>query len=95
MHQWNLVCLMGSSVGSSTTVVSRDTRQQSVIVVVKHHAPTDALLTSRQHQDKISSKKINKKTSLILCRVLLVIYKVLWLRSLSLVVVLKVSRQLG
>ena len=33
--------------GSATTVANRDTRQQSVGVVVKHHAPTDASLPSR------------------------------------------------
>ena len=75
MHQWNLVCLTGSSVGIATTVASRDTRLQSVRVVVKHHAPTDACLTSRQHQYKIDSKKI-KKASFNLCRVSYVIYKV-------------------
>ena len=69
MHQWNWVCLMGSSVGSATTVASRDIKQQSVGVVVKHHAPTDTHPTSRQPQDKISSKKINKKASFNLCRV--------------------------
>ena len=42
MHQWNWVCLTGSSVGSATTVASRDTRLQSVGVAVKHHAPTNA-----------------------------------------------------
>ena len=76
--------------GSVTTVANRDIRQQSVGVAVKHHAPTDAHLTSRHHQDKISSKNINKKAILILCRVLLVICKVLWLRSLSSVVVLEI-----
>ena len=95
MHQWNLVYLMQSSVGSATTIESRDTRQQSIGVVVKHHALTDACLTSKQHQDKIRSKNTNKKVSFILCRVLLVIYKVLWLRSLSLVAVLEISCQLA
>ena len=47
--------------GSAITVASRDIKQQSVGVAVKHHAPTDAHPTSRQAQDKISSKKINKK----------------------------------
>ena len=56
--------------GSATTVASMDTRQQSVGVVVKCHAPTDASLTSRLHQDQISNKKINKKVSFNLCRVL-------------------------
>ena len=65
MHQWNWVCLTGSSVGSATTVANRDIRQQSVGVAVKHHAPTNASPTSRQTQDQISSKKINKKLVLI------------------------------
>ena len=52
MHQWNWVCPIGSSVGSATTVASRDTRLQSIGVVVKHHAPTDACFTSRLQQDK-------------------------------------------
>ena len=56
--------------GSATIVANRDIRQQSVGVVVKHHAPTDNYFTTRQHQGRISSKKINKKTSLILYRVL-------------------------
>ena len=60
MHQWNWVCLMGSSVGSATTVASRDTRLQSVGVVVKHHAPTNTHLISRQHQGIISIKKKKK-----------------------------------
>ena len=49
--------------GSATTVANRDIRQQSVGVVVKHHAPTDASPTSRRPQDQIGSKKINKKVS--------------------------------
>ena len=83
MHQWNLLCLTGSSVGSATTVESRDTRLQSVGVAVNYHAPINAHLTSRQHQDKIDSKKLNKIASLILYRVHLLIYKLLWLGSLS------------
>ena len=59
----------GSSVGSATNVASRDTRLQSVGVVVKHHAPTDTRLTSRQNQDKIDSKKIDNKSSFNLFRV--------------------------
>ena len=95
MHQCNLVYFMGSLVGSTTTVVSREIRQQSGRVAIKHHAPTDARLISRWHQGRISSKKINKKASLILYRVLLVIYKALWLRSLSSVAVLEISRLLA
>ena len=40
MRLWNWVCHKGSSVGSATTVANRDTKQQSVGVAVKHHAPT-------------------------------------------------------
>ena len=70
MRLWIWVYLTGSSVVSATTVANRDTRQQSVGVVVKHYAPTDASPTSRRPQDQISSKKINKKVSFNLCRVL-------------------------
>ena len=80
--------------GSATTVVNRDIKQQSVGVAVKHQAPTDACLINKQHQNKISSKRKSKKASFSLCKVLLVIYRVLWLRSLSLVAVLKVSHHL-
>ena len=64
MRLWIWVCVMGSSVGSATTVANRDTMQQSVVVVVKHHAPTDTSPTIRRPQDQIGSKKINKKVSL-------------------------------
>ena len=47
MYQWNWVCFMGSSVGSATNVANRDIKEQSVGVVVKHHAPTDGSPTSR------------------------------------------------
>ena len=47
--------------GSATTVANRDIRQQSVGVVVKHHAPSNASPTNRRPQDQIGSKKINKK----------------------------------
>ena len=95
MHQWNLVCRMGSSVESATTVVSMDVWLQSVGVVVKHHAPTDACHTNRWHQDKISSKKRSKKSSFNLCKMLSVIYKVLWLGSFKLVKVPIVSYRLA
>ena len=95
MHQWNLVCRMGSSVGSATTVISMDIRLQSIGVVVKHHAPTGTNHTNRQYQDKISSKRRIRKASFNLCKVLLVIYKVLWLESLSLVKVPIVSHHLA
>ena len=62
MHQWNWVCLMGSSVGSATTVANRDIKQQSVGVAVKYHTPTNACPTSRRPQDKVRTKKINKKS---------------------------------
>ena len=81
--------------GSATTVASRDKRLQSVGVVVKHHAPTDACLTSRQNQDKIDSEKINKKDSFNLYRVPQVIYKVFYLMSLSLLAVLEISCRLA
>ena len=55
--------------GSAIPVVSMDIRQQSIGVVVKHHAPTGASLTSRLLHDKISNKKISKKASFSLCRV--------------------------
>ena len=58
MHRENWVYCMGSSVGSATTVASRDIRLQSIGVAVKHHAPTDAHLISRQRQGRNSSKKI-------------------------------------
>ena len=63
MHQWNLVCFMGSLVGSATTVVSMDIRLQSVKVAVKHYAPTNTCYTNRRHQDKIDSKKKSRKAS--------------------------------
>ena len=47
MYQWNWECLIGSSVGSATTVANRDIKQQSVGVAVKYHALTDARPTSR------------------------------------------------
>ena len=56
---------MGSSVGSAKTVVKRDIKQQSVGVVVKHHAPTNTRPTSRQLQDKRIIKKINRKLVLV------------------------------
>ena len=61
---------MGNSVGSAIPVVSMDIRQQSVGVAVKHYAPTGASLTSRLPHDKISNKKISKKPSFSLYRVL-------------------------
>ena len=36
MRLWNWVCHKGSSVGSATTVANRDTKHQSVRVVVKY-----------------------------------------------------------
>ena len=77
--------------GSAAIVASRDTGLQSVGVVIKYHAPTDACLISRWQQVRISSKKINKKASYILCRVLLAICKVLWLGSPNSVAVLEIS----
>ena len=65
MYLWSWVCLMGSSGGSATTMANRDTRQQSVGVAVKHHAPTDASPTSKRPQDQIGSKKINKKLVIV------------------------------
>ena len=54
---------------SAILVVSIDIRQQSVGVMVKHHAPTNAHPTSRCKQDKVSNKNINKKSSFNPCRV--------------------------
>ena len=65
MHQWNWVCLTGSSVGSAIIVANRDIRQQSIRIAVKHHALTNASPTSRLPQDQISSKKIEKKLVLV------------------------------
>ena len=95
MRLWIWVYVTGSSVVSATTVASRDTRQQSVGVAVKHHAPTDASHTNRRPQDQIGSKKINRKVNFSLCRALLVVFKVLWQGSLSLVKVLIVSHHLA
>ena len=77
MHQWNLVCHTGSSVGNTTTVASRDMRLQSAGVAVKHHTPMGAHYSNRQHQYKIISKKQSRKSSFSLYKVLLAIYKVL------------------
>ena len=55
--------------GSATTVANRDTKLQSVGVVVKHHAPTNDSHTSRLPQDYRSHKKINKKVNFSLCKV--------------------------
>ena len=76
IHQWNLVWCMGSSLGSLTTVASRDIRLQGIGVAVKHHAPTDVCPTSIQHQSKINSKKRSRRASFHLCTILSVIYKV-------------------
>ena len=80
--------------GSATTVANRDINQQSVGLAIKYHAPTNACPT-RLLQDRIISTKINKKVSFNLCRVLLVICKVLWQGSLSLVKVPIVSCRLA
>ena len=64
MRPWNWLYLTGNSVGSDTTVANRDIKQQSVGMAVKHHASTDTSPTSRQPQDQISSKNINKKSVL-------------------------------
>ena len=75
MHRWNLVCLMGNSLGSVTIVASRDIRQQSIGVAVKNHTLTNAHLTSRLCQSRTSSKKRNKKASFHQCKMPHVIYK--------------------
>ena len=54
--------------GSGIPVVSMDIRQLSVGVAVKHHAPTDALPISRLNHNKISNKKITKRSSFNPCR---------------------------
>ena len=56
--------------GSAIAVVSMDIRQQSVGVVVKHHAPTNTRPTSRRFQDQISNKKISKNSGFSLYRML-------------------------
>ena len=66
MNRWNLVYLIGSSLGNVTTVASRDIRQQSVGVAVKHRAPTNAHLISKTYQGRTSSKKRNKKLVLLI-----------------------------
>ena len=60
-------------------------RLQSVGVVVKHHALTDACHTNRQYQDKINSNKRSRKVSFNPCIILSVICKVLWLGIFKLV----------
>ena len=47
MRLYNWACYKGSSVGSATTVANRDTKQQSVGVAVKHHAPTNDSLPNK------------------------------------------------
>ena len=76
-------------------MVSRDIRLQSVGVAEKHHAPTGTRHTNIRYQDKINSKRRSRTASFNLCKVKLVIYKVLWLESLSLVKVPFVSRHLA
>ena len=78
MRLWNWACLKGNSVGSATTVANREARQQSIRVVVKHFAPTDASLPGRRPQDHIGNKKTNKIFCFSLYRVLLVICRVFW-----------------
>ena len=95
MHRWDLIYCTGSLVGSATTVVSMDIRLQTVGVAVKHHAPSDACHTNRWHQEKISSKMRSRKSNFNLCKMLLVIYKVLWLESLKLIKVPIVSHCLA
>ena len=65
---WSWVYHKGSSVGGAKTVANRDTKLQSVGVVVKHHTPTDDNHTNRLPQDHRSPKKINKKLNFNLCR---------------------------
>ena len=81
--------------GSAIIVVNMDIRLQSVAVAVKHHAPTGACYTNRQHQDKINSKKRSRKASFNPCKMLSVICKVLWLGSFKLVKVPIVSHHLA
>ena len=47
MHQCSYACLMGSLVGSATTVANRDIKQKSVGVAVNQHAPTGTGLPNR------------------------------------------------
>ena len=67
--------------GSATTVANRDTKLQSVGVVVKHHTPTNDSHINRLPQDHRSPKKISKKDNFSLCRVPRVFFEVLWLES--------------
>ena len=62
MNQWNLVFVMGSSLGSVTIVANKDIKQQSVGVAVKHHALTDVYFTSRPCQNRINGRERNKKS---------------------------------
>ena len=66
---WSWVYHKESSVGSATTMANRDTKLQSVGVVVKHHAPTDDSHTNRLTRDHRSPKKISKKDNFSLCKV--------------------------
>ena len=54
--------------GSATTVANRDIKLQSVVVAVKHYAPTDDSHTNRLFQNHRSHKKINKKVNFSLDR---------------------------
>ena len=81
--------------GSATTVVSINVRLQNIRVAVNHHAPTIACHTNRRHQDKISNKRKSRKASFNLYKVVLIIYKVLLLESLSVVKVPIVSHCLA
>ena len=91
MHQWILVCCIGSSVGSATTVVSMGIKLQSVKVVVKHHNPTDACLTNTQYQSKTSNKHRIRIAIFCIYKKLLTIYKVFQLKGFNTVRVLIVS----
>ena len=55
--------------GTTTIVANRDTKLQSVGLVVKYHAPTKDSHTNRLPQDHKSPKKISKKLNFSLCRV--------------------------
>ena len=76
MHQWDLAYCMGRSLGSATTVVSIGMKLQSIVVAVKHHAPTDVHITNRKHQSKTSSKNRSRRSIFHLYKMPLAIYKV-------------------
>ena len=66
MHQWNLVCLTGSSLGSVTTMASRDIKQQSVKSGGKNSMlqPMHTLLINHTKLEKIVKREIKRPVSI-------------------------------